>query len=735
MRLFALIIGISAICFNSPGIQAQINLTQEGKPLARIQPLHHNAEENTAALLLQDFIFKISGASLTVLPKQTNPGRGEIIIDNQYQEMPALTEDGFYIQCKSGVLSIRSSTPKGVIYGAVTLLEQYLGVDYFGEFEYTFNPRKTITIPIVDRLENPAFRYRQSQNYALATDSVYKLWQRLEEPREVFAANYWVHTFDRLLPADIYGATHPEYYAFFKGKRQPGKASQWCLTNPDVFEIVSRRIDSIFKAYPGKNMISVSQNDGNFTNCTCDRCKAIDDQEGALSGSLIHFLNRLAARFPDKEFSTLAYLYSMHPPKHVKPLPNVNIMLCSIDCYREVSLTENASGQDFMRALTGWSAITDNIFIWDYGINFDNYVSPFPNLHILQDNIRLFKQHHARMHFSQIAGSRGGDLAELRTYLVAKLMWDPEIKVDSVMRHFLHGYYGPAAPFIYQYIKTMEGALLGSGDGLWIYDTPVSLKKGTLKPSLLRRYQALFDAAEQAVAGEERFLARVRRSRLPLQYAELDIARSEPAQDVGGLQKKLALFEERVQIFKVPTLNERDNAPLDYCQLYRQRYLPRSVKSLAQGAKIIYHDQPGQKYRSLGQTALTDGLFGGSTFGESWVGWEGQDATFTLDLGAIKAVTRVETDFLHQLGAWILLPQAVTYRYSEDGENYRNWETHSLTEDRSPQVKYVAIKSAFPAPVNLRYLQVQVTATKICPEWHYGVGHTCWFFVDEISVY
>lgn len=208
-------------------------------------------------------------------------------------------------------------------------------------------------------------------------------------------------------------------------------------------------------------------------------------------------MNKLATRFPNKEFSTLAYLYTMNPPKHVKPLPNVNIMLCDIDCDREVTLTENASGKQFVKAMEGWSAITDNIFVWDYGINFDNYLAPFPNFHILQDNIRLFKKNHATMHFSQIAGSRGGDFAELRAYLVSKLMWNPEANVDSLMQHFLHGYYGEAAPYLYQYIKVMEGALIGSGQRLWIYDSPVSHKYGMLKPALMRRYNDLFDLAEK----------------------------------------------------------------------------------------------------------------------------------------------------------------------------------------------------------------------------------------------
>ncbi len=36
------------------------------------------------------------------------------------------------------------------------------------------------------------------------------------------------------------------------------------------------------------------------------------------------------------------------------------------------------------------------------------------------------------------------------------------------------------------------------------------------------------------------------------------------------------------------------------------------------------------------KTALVDGLFGGSTFVESWIGWEGTDGAFVIDLGKRK---------------------------------------------------------------------------------------------------
>ena len=41
-----------------------------------------------------------------------------------------------------------------------------------------------------------------------------------------------------------------------------------------------------------------------------------------------------------------------------------------------------------------------------------------------------------------------------------------------------------------------------------------------LKPQLMRRYNQLFDDAEKAVAEDNKFLKRVQRARLPIQYSD-----------------------------------------------------------------------------------------------------------------------------------------------------------------------------------------------------------------------
>lgn len=720
---------------------AQIAIVKNGKPVGRIVVGPHSKTDRQAAALFIFFVKKITGASLPIVLPETKRKKGDLIIESRNAKessgnFSGIEDDGFRFSSNDSTFRITGINGSGTVYGVVDLLENYFGVRYFAANACTYPNSNEMALPQrFAKNENPSFRYRQTQAYSLAIDTLFKTWHRLKNPGEIFAGNYWVHTFDRILPSGKYGKVHPEYFSFINGQRRPGAASQWCLSNPEVFEIVSKRVDSIFTANPNQKMISVSQNDGNFTNCSCDQCKAIDDEEGSPAGSIIRFMNKLAARFPDKEFSTLAYLFSVAPPKLVKPLPNVNIMLCDIDCYREVSLTENPSGMAFVKNMEGWAKISDNIFVWDYGINFDNYVSPFPNFHILQTNMQLFKKNHVTRHFSQIAGSKGGDFSELRSYVVAKLLWNVNCNVDSVIQSFLSGYYGGAAPYLYQYIKIQEGALLGSHIPLWIYDTPITHKNGMLSPPLISRYRRLFDQAEKAVSADSTFLKRVWQQRLSLQYAELEIARTGVMDDASRIKEELSLFKRRAALLGVTALNERNNTIEDYCDLYLQRNLPGSRKSLAHAAKITYSLPPDKPYDKIADKALTDGLLGGATFNESWVGWVGKDGEFVIDLGEVKDIKTVEADFLHKLSAWILLPKSMSCYTSTDNVNFTLMGKQEIMEDRAAEVKYVTIGITPSKKTETRYIKIHIETLGLCPPWHYGVGYPAWFFTDEISVY
>lgn len=728
------------ICFFLPAA-AQIKIITNGKPNSRLVADTKSSDCRRAVMIFNYFMKKITGTEIPVVSPGVKGKTGDIILNSHDDKIPSeiasvISEDGFRIICDGKNCYIYGGEGSGVTNGTIALLEDFCGVRYYAANVYYYPQNQNIIFPLIlDRTENPSFLYRQTQAYSMAQDSLYKIWFRLEQPNEIFASNYWVHTFDRLLPSKKYGKTHPEYYSFINGERRPGSASQWCLTNPELFDVVATRIDSIFKANPGKNIISISQNDGNFTNCQCDNCRRIDESEGSPSGTIIYFLNKLATRFPDKEFSTLAYLYSVEPPKNIKPLSNVNIMLCDIDCYREVPLSDNPSGRSFLKNLEGWSKISDNIFLWDYGINFDNYISPFPNFHILQANMQIFRKNNVKMHFSQIGSIKGGDFSELRSYVVSKLLWNIDYDVDSLIRSFLNGYYGKAGHFIYEYMKIQEGALLGSNIPLWIYDTPITHKTGMLNPNLIKTYRNLFDQAEKAVASDSILLKRVWQQRLSIQFAELEIARSGMLEDIDRIKNELDLFRHRAHLLGVTALNERNNTIDQYCDLYLKRNLPNPRKSLASNATITYTIPPNKPYDKIAGTALTDGLLGGATFNESWVGWEKVNGEFIIDLGEIKEIMTIEADFLHKLGSWILLPRSITCYTSTDGSSFVIMGKKDIAEDRSPEVKFVSFDITSPEKIKARYIKVHIENVGIGPSWHYGVGYPVWFFTDEIWVY
>ena len=352
-----LLVFASLLVFMQAG--AQITITKKGKAKARIVCADSEKATTDAAALFKDFVNRISGTDLTI-SHDDKVKSGDIVLGST---APAVGEDGFNITCTKNVLNIRGNN-RGAVYGVCEVLEKYLGVDYLAYKLCKFEKNPDITLPYISNAQTPAFAFRQTFSYG-DDDPIFKDWFRLEHHKDIFIDDMWVHTFNKIMPASVFGKEHPEYYSMIRGKRQPGDHSQWCLSNPEVFKVACHQLDSIFAAHPEKDMIAISQNDGNDTYCTCDACKKIYEEEGAVSGAYVRFLNKLAAHYPDKKFMTLAYLFTMNPPKHVKPLPNVYIMLCDIDVKREVALTDNASGQAFVRAIEGWSKITENIFTWD----------------------------------------------------------------------------------------------------------------------------------------------------------------------------------------------------------------------------------------------------------------------------------------------------------------------------------------------------------------------------------
>jgi len=530
-----------------------------------IIPEKANVVEVQAAMVFQDYIQRISGASIPIGSDVLESSENEILIGKvnraELKDVPfeKLGKDGFIIRNTDKKLLIAGGSEKGVLYGVYTFLEKYLGCRKYASSVTYVPKKKTITLKSIDAMEVPVFTYRETL-YRDAMDHLeYQDWHKLDSHsgREAHTSEWgsWVHTFENLLSVEEYGESHPEYFSFYDGKRHSGEVPSWdgkseqpeaqlCLTNPDVLEIVCENLQANIDKNPGALYWSVSQND-NVNYCRCPKCAELDAKHMAFApgskmygthanslyapigmGSLMTFINKVAERFPDKIISTLAYQYTRVPPKDLIPRKNVNIMLCSIESTRNTPIEEG--DKSFSSDLAGWGKLTDNIIIWDYVIQFNHLIAPFPNLLTLQSNLQFFNKNRVSAMFEQGNREIGGEFAELRAYMISKLLWDPNVDIDVVMNDFLTGYYGKASKEIKKYIDLLHDHNLAySGIKLSIFGTPAEAKETYLSDSLIAIYNKLFDRAEKSVSGSPEILQRVKTARIPVYYAMLEIAKEE----------------------------------------------------------------------------------------------------------------------------------------------------------------------------------------------------------------
>ncbi len=498
------------------------------------------AQEQRAAEELRDFVRQISGAALPIVTDEQTPGEKEIILGrNRHLDALAtriafdkLGDEGFTIRTAAPHLIIAGGGPRGTLYGVYTFLEEQLGCRWYTPTVSFVPSKRDIALAALDETQVPAMAYRDVY-YAEAKDRAFAMRQKLNtdfanaQPGDTVdsasSGNGWAHTLFSFLPPDKYFAEHPEYFALRDGKRQ---ATQPCLTNPDVLRIVVENLKKAIQANPKAPYWSVSQMD-NDQFCVCEKCKAIDDREGSPAGSVIEFVNQVAAQIPDKYISTLAYWYTMAPPKAVKPAANVHIMFC-IDANH---------APPYYGWFEGWSKIAPRMYVWYYVIPCHNFIAPWPNLHLLQPQIKDYVTHGATGMFNEGGYNAGSEFAELRTYLLAKILWNADCDTNQLSDDFLQGYYGPAAAPLRQYIDAMRESAKATNAVLDGHYWCAHFANGFLAPAMLARYDAYFEAAEKAVAGQANLLLRVQQARMPLMHAMLQLK-------YGDVDARLALAEK-----------------------------------------------------------------------------------------------------------------------------------------------------------------------------------------------
>jgi Domain of unknown function (DUF4838)/Glycosyl hydrolase family 67 N-terminus len=526
-----LLVAMAAVMLWAGASCGAMTLAENGQAKAVIV-VDASASESVqhAAKELADFLEQISGGSFTVTDEAPRSGSRVYVGPQAAKQIDptfltgGLGHDGIVVKTVGDHLVLAGGEPRGTLYAVYTFLEDYLGCRWWSSTESTIPKKPTLEIGEIRVRYTPILEYREPfwfdahdgdwavrnkcNGNSVRADGVRGGKHRYEG---------FVHTFYPLIPPAKYFDAHPEWFSEIDGKRTT-KRTQLCLTNEAMRQELVKNLRERLRANPTATIASVSQNDWHG-NCQCAKCATIEKEEGSPAGLMIRFVNAVAEdieeEFPHVAISTLAYQYTRRPPKHVKPRDNVIVRLCSIEASFSVPLAHERN-KPFRDDIIGWSKICDRLYVWDYVTNFRHHIMPHPNLRVLGPNVKFFADHSVKGIFEQGAyTTNGAEMAELRAWVLAKLLWDPSRDGDALTNEFIEGYYGSAAPHIKAYLEVTHDAVAKSRNWLGCFE---KFTANFLSFDTLARGWEHLAKAEVAVRDDPDLYFRVQVAQLPVMY-------------------------------------------------------------------------------------------------------------------------------------------------------------------------------------------------------------------------
>jgi hypothetical protein len=442
----------------------------------------------------------------------------------------SLSDNGYAVKTSGKAAYLFGATGKGTINAVYGFCEQVFGYEFFASDEYVIERKLDSKLPVMDILIRPDIA-----NFAPMYGEMYKEISLFSSLKAVNYYDTWIaglqgHTYFKLLPPAVYEDEHKDWYS--PERNDNGEPANLCLTrSPEMKAEFIRQVKLAIESDPDRRYMMLGQED-NFGFCGSDSCLAeIKRYEGSqeikygsaavtlrFTNDVVREVNAwLAAEHPERDitFVMFAYNHTKNPPVVFNAKTNgydpvdpsliaeknlaVMFVINNVDYFKPY-----AEDESVVRMLNGWSALTENLMIWQYGVNFDDYFDTFCNWGSMGPNYNLLKEYGASYIIEQAAhNSATGYFAEMRMWLQSKLCWDTSLKTGDLIDKFLRVYYKDAYEKVRAYFD-----LVNNHTAALVADKGVQVRSGgnemmspaNWSPHILSRMVGLLDEAYAAVA-------------------------------------------------------------------------------------------------------------------------------------------------------------------------------------------------------------------------------------------
>lgn len=529
--------------------------------------------EEFAAAELKAYLGKVTGKAFTIVSEANHDGTPAIHLGQTAlataNRAGNYGKEEYHLKTVGKNVIITGGRPRGVLFGTYEFLERFAGVRFLSvNFEHI--PRRdAIAVPAdLDIRHAPPFIYRDIYPGRGNLPGEYRRKVRQNSGsahaqfgfRESYGSPNGVHTMH------IYSADFPKEISWMNknGNRQVVGSpfgGSICFSQPEVLDRFAAKVKDYVRkdrarcaetGAPWPVFYVVDQNDCKVE-CFCPECQEMIKQHD-ISGLVIDFMNKLwdrvSADYPDIYLMMFAYHDSTTPPTSgLKPKGNIIVRLAYMDheftesgkVKRDVMFPlSHPNNKPYDDAMTAWHNCADNIAIWDYWKLFRcSFQTPIHNLAAIPGLVRRYRDINAKHFFVEMELDPTVPLTffDLRYYLGAKMMNDPDLDSDQLIAEYMTLFYGKGAPFMQEFKTYIEKRMAEM-------DKPLGSVKPEERPFLdaaffttLNNLLDQAEKAEKAEAGNQTILNNIKQERLIVDHSYIYLWKkhSNPL----GLDKKV----------------------------------------------------------------------------------------------------------------------------------------------------------------------------------------------------
>ena len=405
-------------------------------------------------------------------------------------------------------------------------------------------------------------------------------------------------------------------YAMVDGKRNE---EQYCFTSKETYSHLESYIINNFGTGEEKSIrFMIIPNDNNLV-CTCADCLKAGNTVKSATPAVTQLVTSLAKRFPNHSFFTTSYLTTREIPKQRLP-QNAGVMISAMELpFRPVS-GNNKLYDSFAHTLKQWKSITDNIYIWDYINNFDDYLTPFPILKTMQCRLLFFKANGVKGVFLNGSGEEYSTFDVMNTFVLSSLLMQPEYPLEQLIDNYFKQYFPISGMLLKDSYNAIEKQLSFSGKPLNLYGS-IKDAEGTYLnvPKFIDTYNRI-EKILPKVKGEER--TRLNKLLAGMTFTRLEIARMQAYELYGyanrrgnhlEIKSETAHLLDRLSAYSsfpdMKCYNEQEHSIKEYIEEWNKYILKaEQPNNLLLAHKLSPISTLDENYTDL--TILTDGTAG-----------------------------------------------------------------------------------------------------------------------------